>query len=451
MKIAISFILISIFQQTTVFTYNPTEKTQNVDYIPSSKELLFRGRNNLTFTSVEGEVLREVLLTTDRIKNLNTLEVITIGNALYLINKSGGIVYKLENDGLIRVDNSYDHKSQMMSSIFRYENKIYRFGGYGFFDARNFFTFFDFQSNEWDVLEIEKQEVPIGSFDSKYFIFEDYFYKIGGKALDPYSRTKTYPLKDIWRFHLKEKKWEHILDFEYFNELTYSKSDFLIGNKFYFENQDQLYAFNLVDKAIEKVKNYPLLQKVVKHHPFFIENDNLFYFVGTFNDKELITVNKYPIKGNLNFEQQITPRVSRTTTKWIIGFILLSVIIFGLKNRKRAKNNKLDFSKKNSIILKEHSINFKRKKIDINTEEYQTLKLFQKSNKISINQIIDLFKSKEVSYSQKLRLKDKMISELDVKIKLLLNTDANQIEPLKNSKDNRIRLYHLIVPIIGKM
>ena len=96
MKIAISFILISIFQQTTVFTYNPTEKTQNVDYIPSSKELLFRGRNNLTFTSVEGEVLREVLLTTDRIKNLNTLEVITIGNALYLINKSGGIVYKLE-------------------------------------------------------------------------------------------------------------------------------------------------------------------------------------------------------------------------------------------------------------------------------------------------------------------------------------------------------------------
>jgi len=243
----------------------------------------------------------------------------------------------------------------------------------------------------------------------------------------------------------------YILDFEYFNELTYSKSDFLIGNKFYFENQDQLYSFNLVDKAIEKVKNYPLLQKVVKNYPFFIENDNLFYFVGTFNDKERITVNKYPIKGNLNFEQQITPRVSRTTTKWIIGFILLLVIIFGLKNRKRAKNNKLDFSKKNSILLKEHSINFKRKKIDINTEEYQTLKLFQKSNKISINQIIDLFKSKEVSYSQKLRLKDKMISELDVKIKLLLNTDANQIEPLKNSKDNRIRLYHLIVPILGKM
>ena len=450
MKIAISFILITIFQHTKIFTYNPTEKTQNVDYIPSSKELLFRGRNSLTFTSVEGEVLREILLTTDTIKNLNTLEVITLGNALYLINKSGGFVYQLENDRLIRIDNSYDHKSQMMSSIFRYENKIYKFGGYGFFDARNFFTFFDFQSNEWEVLEIEKQEVPIGSFDSKYFIFEDYFYKIGGKALDPYSRTKTYPLKDIWRFHLKEKKWEHILDFEYFKKLTYSKNDFLIGNKFYFENQDQLYAFNLVNKALEKVKNYPLLQKTIKDYSFFIENDHLFYFAGTFNDKTKITVNRYPIKGNLNFEQQITPGASITATKWIIGFILLSVIIFALKNRKRAKNDKLNFSKKHSIILKEHSINFKSKKINITTEEYQTLKLFQKSNHISINQIIDLFKSKEVSYSQKLRLKDKMISELDTKIKLLFNTDANQIEQLKNSKDNRIRLYNLNVPILEK-
>ena len=54
--------------------------------------------------------------------------------------------------------------------------------------------------------------------------------------------------------------------------------------------------------------------------------------------------------------------------------------------------------------------------------------------------------SKEITYSQKIRLKDKIISDLNTKIKILLESEMSPIKKQKDSKDSRIRVYKLLRP-----
>src|SRR5690606_14710758 len=70
----------------------------------------------------------------------------------YFVHNLGGLVYILRNDSIKRIDNSFNHKMQVSSNIFVYNSKILRFGGYGFWSARDFLTYFDSDLLEWEVV-----------------------------------------------------------------------------------------------------------------------------------------------------------------------------------------------------------------------------------------------------------------------------------------------------------
>ena len=440
----ICVILIMFFQSLLNFEKSTTEIPLSVDYIPASEVLLYKTSKSITLKRVEGQIIRKLPLNINQFERVNNSVAVAIDSIFYFINNTGGFVYRWHNDKLERIDHSYDHRSQMMSSIFTYGKKIYRYGGYGFFDARNFFTFFDIESNEWEVEIIDEQILPLGSYDSKFFVDENYFYKIGGKTTDPFDRTKSSPLKDVWRFNLIDNTWEHLLNFDYFETLTFSKNDFVMNNKFYFINQNQLYAFNLENNTFEQISNFPLIEKLVKNYPIFSKDTNLFYFTSSSNEEKQISVNKYSTVGNFRVERQINTRNNTSSIIWIVGFLTVSLMTFNfisILNKKRKKE-------KNIIFVTKNSINRGKKKIEIDDIEQQILQFFHKSNPISITQIISLLDSKEITYSQKLRLKDKIISDLNTKIKILLESEINPIKKQKDSKDSRIRVYKLFVQLV---
>jgi len=440
----ICVILIMFFQSLLNFEKSTTEIPLSVDYIPASEVLLYKTSKSITLKRVEGQIIRKLPLNINQFERVNNSVAVAIDSIFYFINNTGGFVYRWHNDKLERIDHSYDHRSQMMSSIFTYGKKIYRYGGYGFFDARNFFTFFDIESNEWEVEIIDEQILPLGSYDSKFFVDENYFYKIGGKTTDPFDRTKSSPLKDVWRFNLIDNTWEHLLDFDYFETLTFSKNDFVMNNKFYFINQNQLYAFNLENNTFEQISNFPLIEKLVKNYPIFSKDTNLFYFTSSSNEEKQISVNKYSTVGNFRVERQINTRNNTSSIIWIVGFLTVSLMTFNFISILNKKTKK----EKNIIFVTKNSINRGKKKIEIDDIEQQILQFFHKSNPISITQIISLLDSKEITYSQKLRLKDKIISDLNTKIKILLELEINPIKKQKDSKDSRIRVYKLFVQLV---
>ena len=63
-----------------------------------------------------------------------------INNKLFITQNLGGIVYEVRGNELVRIDHSFEHKMQINSQHFVHDNRIFRFGGYGFWSARNFFT-----------------------------------------------------------------------------------------------------------------------------------------------------------------------------------------------------------------------------------------------------------------------------------------------------------------------
>ena len=440
----ICVILIMFFQSLLNFEKSTTEIPLSVDYIPASEVLLYKTSKSITLKRVEGQIIRKLPLNINQFERVNNSVAIAIDSIFYFINNTGGFVYRWHNDKLERIDHSYDHRSQMMSSIFTYGKKIYRYGGYGFFDARNFFTFFDIESNEWEVEIIDEQILPLGSYDSKFFVDENYFYKIGGKTTDPFDRTKSSPLKDVWRFNLIDNTWEHLLDFDYFETLTFSINDFVMNNKFYFINQNQLYAFNLENNTFEQISNFPLIEKLVKNYPIFSKDTNLFYFTSSSNEEKQISVNKYSTVGNFRVERQINTRNNTSSIIWIVGFLTVSLMTFNFISILNKKTKK----EKNIIFVTKNSINRGKMKIEIDDIEQQILQFFHKSNPISITQIISLLDSKEITYSQKLRLKDKIISDLNTKIKILLESEINPIKKQKDSKDSRIRVYKLFAQLV---
>lgn len=102
---------------------------------------------------------------------------ISVKSKIYFIQNLGGKVYRLEGNEIKRIDNSFTHKMQINSSIFSYNDTIYRYGGYGFWSHRDFFTFFNSENFEWDIIPpIGSQILPRGSQQSVVKIDNNDFY-----------------------------------------------------------------------------------------------------------------------------------------------------------------------------------------------------------------------------------------------------------------------------------
>ena len=364
----------------------------SVAFIPNLEIIVCHTSGSIILKDLKNNLAKEILITGDLTSYIENSTPLALDSTLYFISNSDGFVFKLNDDRLIRVDKSYNHKSQLMSSLFTYEKKIYRYGGYGFFDARNFFTCFDSESNEWEVLIIKKQILPTGSFNSKFFVYKNYFYTIGGKAIDPFNRTESYVLNEVWRFNLNEKTWEHLLDLDYFETLTFSKNDFVIDDKFYFKIQNQLYAFNTKGNNFEKIEKFPLIEKLVKNYSVFATKDSLHYFTSSSNESKQIILNKYPLSEHLQVEKKIFPSQNNYLNvyfifHWIAGILFIILIIFVLKKILKLRSSKL-------ITIKNHSMILNKKRIEIDEIELQILKLFNSLNPLSIIQIINLFEFK---------------------------------------------------------
>ena len=83
-------------------------------------------------------------------------------NKFYIVQKSGGLVFKSINNKIKRIDKSYDHDMTNFSDVFIKNDTIFKFGGYGYWGARNFFTFFCKKTLEWEYYKTNQSIVPNG-------------------------------------------------------------------------------------------------------------------------------------------------------------------------------------------------------------------------------------------------------------------------------------------------
>ena len=130
-------------------------------------------------------------------------------------------MFSLKNNEFVRIDKSFNHNMQISSSIFPYNDTIYRYGGYGFWSNRNFFTYFDKSNSEWEVVSpTGSKELPKGSHESIVTIIEDDIFVYGGFRVQEFEPINHTINDEVWKFNTTSKSWKKLgnTDFDLNNQ-----------------------------------------------------------------------------------------------------------------------------------------------------------------------------------------------------------------------------------------
>ena len=364
--------------------------------------------------------------------DLDMYTPIKIKDVFYWVHRSGGIVLKLTNKSLTRIDNSYNHKMQYGGAVFQYENNIYRYGGYGFFSERDFIVKYDFQTNEWESINITSSLSPIGRFDFAHTIKEDLFVIIGGNKVDPLNRKERLSLEDSWGFSFEEMSWSPILSTKHFN--NFNSTFFNIDNKIGVRSKKEFLLYDYESFTFEIYDINNTILKLDKRFKIHLHN-NKYHFIVNRNNSEKVLINrtKKEFFGNLKSSKKINEN------NYLIWFVVF-LSVFSLILIHNYFNKYL-----NSVVLYRNKIKHKRNVIRISNEEYLILSEFiSNSNIIENNQIQRLLDKEQYDRSHNIRLKNNLIESLNSKFKYLISDESKQyIETQKSKYDKRYKRYFL--------
>ena len=156
--------------------------------------------------SISIDSLSTTEFTSINLPNIKGNEFQLVGD--FLVHKSGGLVYDLKENDITRLDKSFDHRMQYGSHTFIHQDTIFKFGGYGFFQSRNFFTYFSKSIKEWEIYPINGSVIPKGihGFTAIYKNGEYYIFR--GQTSNEFDPRKSEPNDHLYHFSFKNKRWE---------------------------------------------------------------------------------------------------------------------------------------------------------------------------------------------------------------------------------------------------
>lgn len=131
------------------------------------------------------------------------------------LRHGGGIVYVFRDASLMRIDSSFQHRNQFGAAYFAYKDKIFNYGGYGFFTHKEYMTEFSLLNPEWYVFTYdEKTRIPKGrSYPVYYFdAYAGKFYMGQGSMNTKPSvyRKENKDHSDVWVLDIATKKWKNL-------------------------------------------------------------------------------------------------------------------------------------------------------------------------------------------------------------------------------------------------
>lgn len=366
----------------------------------------------------------------------------------YFIHISGGLVYKNRNDSIVRIDNSFKHHMQSNSSIFSYDSTLYRFGGYGFWSARNFITYFDKDLMEWEIENpINSKEFPPEFFGGLAHVIDDEVYFFNGYYNNPSNRYEKIYNKNLWKYNISLKEWTNLGTVDYYFKdspiwlelvgYPYANHPIVYGDKLFISLSSQIALIDFKNNLLtyhEKGKSANYL--IGKLASFFL-NDRFYYF--TLNDTGKVHLAIATESEMLGPEKIQTKLYSNNQflIQLFIGlfFLIVSIIAILIFRRLLKKRSKLK--------LLENGITYKNKSIQLDHESMEIIRLLQNSESINSNEILQLIEKPQYSRAHNERIKIQKIEDLNFKLKTLLGINEDLITSSKSEFDRRIRVYKL--------
>jgi len=364
-----------------------------------------------------------------------SFKLVIQNNAPVIVNKGGGMVWKVKNDTFTRVDNSFDHKMTNASSVFIHNDTIMKFGGYGYWSSRNFITYFSKTTKEWEIYSINPNSLlppGVSSVNYSYINNKGFYFSDGLKSSPKYPLNKTIN-EEIWYFDFRNKSWENLgtSKSEYIVEsqiLKLGNGQMLVGSTYGSAvSSNQVYLYDFINNNIGRLNSF---NQIFGIDSAFVANDSLYNYRNNnligFDLKSYITESTN--EGSLYVDTNaLFANLTRFTG---VAIILLFIIVLYLysKNRKRPR-------------LSETGFRFNRVHYPLTEKELSILKLILYNKRVESKIILKEIYDSELSVAQNNRRKVEIVESLNKKVSTTMNINKF-INSKKSLKDQRVLIYY---------
>ena len=356
---------------------------------------------------------------------------------IHFVEINGGKVYQLNNDTIQRIDNSYTHKMVWQSNVFTYNDTIFRYGGYGYWTTNNKLTFYDTVTNEWQIISSVNGIYPKGSCSSFYEILNDKLYIIGGEKVNPEDLNQRINNNEIWSFDFKAKKWENLGVLSH--SIVYSNNSFELNGNIFSPTYEFILEVDLKNSLLKEYALDPIIQKTIYgvNKPF-VHKDNIYLWIQYDSGLKLVKTKLDTLNFNLINEQALVKNNYIVVLKLliVIACIIFLIFLFSIKKKYKENSNKLLF-KNNKVFIKDNFTN-------INADENKLLTLLINNDfSITNEKLVNNFYNADLDRSQNIRNINKFISDLNLKLKTMLNSNNDILYKTVNPLDKRMKIVML--------
>ena len=370
-----------------------------------------------------------------KIEDLNLI-LIDYDEQSYMIDQLGGHVFKLEGNSLERIDNSYQHRMQLGSEILIQNDTIFRHGGYGFWETRSLLTFYDFNSNEWDVIKTKNMGPAkfghLSLSNNKELIF------YGGYLNNESQGVSDKKSNSVYLFDINQRKWK----FKGNSQYHFSKRDRVISidnNKSLILRKDTLFLIDPFNNKIDLFKSNSFLNTVVSTPKLrSLYKDSIFYFINKIHSANSYEINKREYSEILfNPIEEIVFIKKKGFNFYLLPPISILIFVFIYFFRLKSGSD----LKKLTVVG--HKAVFKGKSIYLTDDEKRVLLCFTHINKSSNKDLIESIGKNELNYNHQLRILNNTIKDLNNKFNVLLDLKNPLIMISKSNLDKRVRVFTL--------
>ena len=374
----------------------------------------------------------------EKLKDVNLEYLINDGKE-YMIDQNGGGVYICDNQILQKIDNSFQHKMQIKSSIYSKNDTIFRHGGYGFWNTRHQLTYFDFNNREWEL--IQSKNVGPKKYDHFQVLKGNKSIFFGGFKSQETIGVRHSKSLDIYEFDYLKRKWTDLGKTNY----HFSKEDRFINidkDKILIIRHDSLYLINPFEDSVEIFKSNPLLNNSISSKKMMSTyKDSIFYIINFIQSRKQFETKK------LNYNSVLSNKIQKdyflekshiNYTLMVIFIFLISLIIF-LTSEKIHKELVIVYLDKS--VIRHNGENF-----NLSNQEYLILE-YLLENKVSTTQdFLKIIDKDHLNYNHQLRILKKLIDELNIKFNLVLGVEILIKE--KSMVDKRQTVYKINTNVI---
>lgn len=207
-------------QMVPVDGFSPTvyfNQVYNSYYDTKRGHLYFHTRDSLfrwDFSQKKWSFVRDVKFPEAQM----VMDIDTFNDRVLIWSGGVGLMYQAKPDwseDMVRIDESFSHRSQfehghMISPI---NGRVMVFGGYGFRQDRDIFTYFDDVKNQWDIQAYNSEIWPSKRVAPtlNYWEKQNKIVLFGGRVTtEPNKPYVTFrrTVYDIWTFDLEKQTWQ---------------------------------------------------------------------------------------------------------------------------------------------------------------------------------------------------------------------------------------------------